>query len=121
MTGDTALYDLILLGNASRQFHIYSGLTDIGDSHLYHLFNVDLTDLKSGEYTFALVYNTRDDVTYDFRVPILETILHYGDNESIVLKYLQPDTGLLRIGEAITPENIYDEDNNKDNTYYYDD
>ena len=56
---------------------------------------------------------------YEFKTPLLDTILHYGDDESIVLRLLQPDTGLLRIGTTIEPENTYIPDENNDTTFYY--
>jgi hypothetical protein len=114
-------YDLILVNNASKQFYLYTGLTDSGDSHLYHKFDIDI-DAPDGEYTFVVVYNTRTDVTYNFKVPVLDTIVHVGDEE-IVLRDLQPSTGLLRIGENVDPENVYDETSEKNNPttfYYYD-
>ena len=112
-------YDLLLMNNASRQFHLFRGLPDESTSHLYHKFNVNLNECNDGEHTYAVVYNERDDVEYEFKTPILDTVLHYGDDESIVLRLLQPDTGLLRIGTTIEPENTYIPDENNDTTFYY--
>ena len=120
MGENTRVFDLILVNNASKQFFIYTGLTDASDSHLYHKFDIDI-DAPDGEYTFVVVYNARTDVTYDFKVPVLDTIVHVGDEE-MVLRDLQPSTGLLRIGE-VDPENVYDETSEKNNPttfYYYD-
>lgn len=118
MSENSEKYDLILLNNASREFFLFSGLLDSSENHLYHRFtDLDFGDLKDGEYTYCLLRNERDDVTYDFKVPILDTTVKTGDGD-IILKYLQPSTGLLRIGEVKT-NNIYNNDAKK-NLYYYD-
>lgn len=109
-------YTLFLQNNASKAFHFYDGLEDIGNSHLYHHFDLEL-DLPDGEYTYALVINNRDDCEYEFKTPLLDTIIHTGDGDT-VLRYLQPDTGLLRIGNDIPATNIYDNNEKKD-IYYY--
>lgn len=113
-------YDLLLQNNASKEFFIYSGLTDTGDNHLYYKFNIDLSSLKSAEYTYVVLINNRDDVEYDFNTPILDTILHTGEGD-VLLRDLQPSTGLLQIGDG-TPvyENIYDETKDNDLIFYYD-
>lgn len=119
MNENKTKFDLILLNSASREFFLFSGLLDSSETHLYHKFeDLDLGDLKDGEYTFCLLRNERDDVTYDFKVPILDTTVKTDDGD-ILLKYLQPSTGLLRIGEVKT-NNIYNNDAKK-NFYYYDD
>lgn len=117
MTGNTAKYDLILMGNASRQFFLLSGLTDTSTTHLYHRFVVDIDELD-GEYTYAVVRNERDDVEYEFKTPVLDTILHTQDGD-VLLRDLQPSTGLLRIGKDIQPVNKYQKDNNN-TIFYYD-
>ena len=55
-------YDLLLENNASKEFFIFSGLTDIRENHLYYKFNIDLSSLKSAEYTYVVLINNRDDV-----------------------------------------------------------
>lgn len=109
-------FDVILQNNASKEFILLSGLTDTSTSHLYHRFEVDI-DAAEGEYTYAVQYNTRDDVEYEFKTPILDTVLHTEDGD-VVLRDLQPSTGLLRIGSNIEPVNIYQKDNN-DTIFYY--
>ena len=110
-------YDIILQNNASKQNFLFTGLTDASESHLYHKFEVDI-DAQEGEYTYAVVYNERDDVQYEFKTPLLDTILHYGEDESIVLRLLQPNTGLLRIGDKVEPANIYDNNSDKPIIFY---
>ena len=113
-------YDLLLQNNASKEFFIYSGLTDTGDNHLYYKFNVDLSSLKSAEYTYVVLINNRDDVEYDMNTPILDTILHTGEGD-VVLRDLQPSTGLLQIGDgAPVYKNIYDKTQDNDLIFYYD-
>lgn len=110
-------FDVILQNNASKEFLLLSGLTDTSTTHLYHRFEVDI-DAADGEYTYATVYNTRDDVEYEFKTPLLDTVLHTEDGD-VVLRDLQPSTGLLRIGSHIEPVNIYQKDNNN-TIFYYD-
>ena len=113
-------YDLLLQNNASKEFFIYSGLTDTGDNHLYYKFNIDLSSLKSAEYTYVVLINNRDDVEYVMNTPILDTILHTGEGD-VILRDLQPSTGLLQIGDgAPVYENIYDETKDNDLIFYYD-
>lgn len=107
-------YDIILQNNASKETFLYPGVEDMSESHLYHDFEVEI-DAPDGEYTYVLLKNSRDDVEYEFKTPILESFVVVED-EKYVLRDFQPATGLLRIGE-ITPANIYDD--NKDNTIFY--
>ena len=64
-------------------------------------------EADEGEYTYALLRNDRNDVTYDFRIPILDSIIHTEEGD-VVLRDLQPPTGLLRMGDTIEEANIYD-------------
>lgn len=116
MSENKRKFDLLLLNNASREFFLFSGLLDSSENHLYHRFtDLDL-DVPDGEYTYYLLRNERDDVEYDFKTPLGDTIIH-ADDQEIVLKYLQAPTGLLRVGETIKSANTYD--NNKKNTIFY--
>ena len=113
-------YDLLLENNASKEFFIYSGLTDLSENHLYYKFNIDLSSLKSAEYTYVVLINNRDDVVYDMNLPILETILHTGEGD-VLLRDLQPSTGLLQIGDGVPVyENVYDETQDNNLIFYYD-
>lgn len=112
-------YDLLLENNASKEFFIYSGLTDTSDNHLFYRFDTEL-DVPDGEYTYVVLINNRDDVVYDMNLPILETILHTGEGD-VLLRDLQPSTGLLQIGEGIPVyENVYDETQDNNLIFYYD-
>ena len=113
-------YDLILQDNGSKQFFVFSGLTDLSENHLYYKFNIDLSSLKSAEYTYVVLINNRDDVVYDMNLPILETILHTGEGD-VLLRDLQPSTGLLQIGDGVPVyENVYDETQDNNLIFYYD-
>lgn len=119
------MYDIIIQNNASKKFYLLQGLEDIAPTELYLEFsNVELPeDLPDGEYTYACFINDRDDVSYDFKTPILDTIIHTDDGD-IVLKDIQPFTGLLRVGN-IEQSNVYGDehleypyDDNNDIIYY---
>lgn len=110
-----AKYDIIIQNNASKQTFLLTGNTDTSESHLYHRFEVEI-DAPEGEYVYVCVRNDRDDVEYEFKTPLLETIVHVGEDE-ILLRDLQPSTGLLRVGNEIKEANTYD--NNKEKTIFY--
>lgn len=111
-------YDLILQDNGSKQFFVFSGLTDLSENHLYYEFNIDLSSLNSAEYTYAVYLNTRDDVEIEYKHPLLSSILHTEDGD-VVLRDLQPVTGLLRVGKPATI-NEYDGGNETNTVFYYD-
>lgn len=110
-------FDLVLQNNASKEFFTFTGLTSTSSNHLYYKFEVDI-DAADGEYTYALFRNERDDVEYEFKTPLLDTILHTGDGD-VLLSDLNPSTGLMRIGDKVENTNIYD-DNKAHTIYYYD-
>ena len=117
------LYDIIMQNNASREFSILQDLDDKSETPLYFRFEDVVLDVPDGEYTYALVPNDRDDVTYDPKTPILDTIVHTNEGD-VVLRFIKPYTGLLRVGN-VEEMNIYDEghmeypyDDNNDNIYY---
>lgn len=111
-------FDLLLQNNASKEFFVYSGLTDTSENHLYYKFNIDLSSLKSAEYTYAVLTNNRDDVEYDLNIPLLMTVIHTGEGD-VLLRDLQPDTGLLQIGDGKAVLE-YDTDRDNDTIFYYD-
>lgn len=114
--------DLILQNNASKEFFIYSGLTNISTNPLYTEFDIEL-DVPEGEYTYATTINNRTDVSYELKTPLLKTILHTEDGDAL-LADLHPQTGLLQIGEYGKSINIYEEEtpdnNNENNIWFYD-
>lgn len=113
-------YDLILQDNGSKEFFLFSGLTDLSENHLYHQFDIDLSSMNPAEYTYVVLINNRTDVEYDFKTPLLSTIIHTGDGD-IELRDLQPGTGLLRVGdEKPVYDNQYDESGDNKTIFYYD-
>lgn len=113
-----AKYDLLLQNNASKEFFSYQSLEDKADTKLYYKFDVVL-DIPEGEYTFCVFINDRDDVEYEFKTPLKETIIHTQDGD-VVLSDLQPDTGLLRVGSKVPQDNIYDKTDTSGLIFYYD-
>ena len=112
-------YDLLLQNNASKEHFIYSGLTDNSTNHLYFQFDVEL-NVPDGEYTYVLLKNNRDDVVYELKTPVLSTILHTEEGD-VVLRDLQPGTGLLQVGEGKPVyDNVYDETEDTNTIFYYD-
>ena len=110
-------YDLILQNNASKEFIVFSALTDYTTTHLYYKFVEDL-ELKEGEYTYAVVPNDDETVIeYDFKNPLLDTVLKI-DEKTVILKDMEPDTGLMRVGKDIKEDAIYDPKNNNEIFYY---
>ena len=102
-------FDLILQNNSTKEFFLFNGLENVSLSHLYIQFdNIDL-DIPSGEYTYVAIENSRNDVEYEFKTPILDTIIKTTDG-NVKLEDLHPRIGLLRVGE-ITDVNIYDKNN----------
>ena len=100
------MYDLILFNNSTRETTLKSGVENISTSHLYLQFdNVEL-DLPDGEYTVVCFVNNRDDVTYDFTIPILDSIAHTEEGD-VQLKYLDPIVDIMRIGR-VEEVNKYD-------------
>ena len=112
-------YNVVLQNNASKEFFNFSGLTNESVSNLYYKFNVEL-DLEDGEYTYASFINNREDVEFEYRTPLLDTILHIAGHDDIILRDLQPSTGLLKIGDKSTPINVYDDGNDTNKIFYYD-
>ena len=111
------MFDLILQNNASREFYLYQGLENVSPTELYIEFDDIDIDAPDGEYTYALICNDNSGTTYQFKTPILDTIVT-EDGRNIILRELRPYMGLLRVG---APEStaVYDDNNNT--TYYYDD
>ena len=121
------MYDIILQNNASKEFTLLQGLTNVSLTDLYLQFDEVELDVPDGEYTYACFVNDREDVEYDLKTPILDTIV-IADGKHIELRDLQPLTGLLRVG-TVGEENDYDTDSvtyhpyddgrNDNNTIYY--
>ena len=89
-------FDIIFMNNASKKVKILQKQENVSEDKDYLLFeNVEL-DLPDGEYTYAAIYNARDDVRYDVKNDLLETIV-MTDEGNVPLKVLRPFTGLLMV------------------------
>lgn len=109
------MYTLILKNNSTNEFTVYDGLQNVSGKQLYLEFNDVELEVPDGEYTYAVFSNDRDDITYDFKAEILDTVLHTEDGD-VELRDINPRIGLLRIG-LVEETNKYD--NNSRDTYYY--
>ena len=106
-------YDIILQNNGSKEFFLLKSLENVSNSGLYFQFDDVEFNGPDGEYTYAVVESR--DAEYTFKTPLLDTILTI-DGVDVILKELDPYTGLMRVGKA-SPNGLYDDGNNK--TYYY--
>ena len=89
-------FDIIFMNNASKKVKILQKQENVSEDKDCLLFeNVEL-DLPDGEYTYAAIYNARDDVRYDVKNDLLETIV-MTDVGNVPLKVLRPFTGLLMV------------------------
>ena len=87
-------FDIIFVNNASKKVKILQKQENVSEDKDYLCFeNVEL-DLPDGEYTYAAIYNARDDVRYDVKNDLLETIV-LTDEGNVPLKVLRPLMGLL--------------------------
>lgn len=89
-------FDIIFVNNASKKVKILQKQENVSEDKDYLRFeNVEL-DLPDGEYTYAAIYNARDDVRYDVKNDLLETIV-LTDEGNVPLKVLRPLMGLLMV------------------------
>lgn len=111
-------YDIFLQNNASKQEWVVTGLENTSDNNLYLRFEdfAMPTDAPEGEYTYAVIFNGRDDVTYELKDVLLESILHTGEGD-VKLSILRPLIGLMKYGEVKSDNKTYRTDVNKD--FYY--
>ena len=110
------MYNLIIRNNATNESYAYSGLTNTYGGNLYLKFDHIELNVPDGEYTYAVYGCDRNDVTYDFKAQILDTIIHTGDGD-VELRDLNPRIGILRIGDVVRDEVNYN--NNHNETFYY--
>lgn len=89
-------FDIIFVNNASKKVKILQKQENVSEDKDYLSFeNVEL-DLPDGEYTYAAIYNSRDDVRYNVKNDLLETIV-LTDEGNVPLKVLRPLMGLLMV------------------------
>ena len=98
---NTRIFDLILQNSASKKEWIIRGLVDTSETTLYHQFD-DFKmpeDAPFGEYYCALLWNTREDVEYEIKDNLLDTICHTAEGD-ITLRDLRAETDLFQYGDA---------------------
>lgn len=117
-------YRLILQSNASKEFFIFSGLTDSVNNHLYHRFDDLELEIPEGEYTYILVPD-QEDVEHILRTPLIDSSF-IKDGVEKRFSEINPPTGLLRVGD-IVPNAIFEEqpifeeqeEENNNKIFYY--
>lgn len=119
------MYDILLQNNSSKEVFLLSKLWPSELSTYFITFqNLRMpSGVTSGEYTYALIYNNRRDVTYTFNSVFLETTADVvATGKSYTLEQLNPITGLLRIvmeDEKQTLVFPVDDVTNNNTVYYY--
>lgn len=89
-------FDIIFMNNASKKVKILQKQENVSeDQDCLRFENVEL-DLPDGEYTYAAICNARDDVRYDVKNDLLETVVMTNVG-NVPLKVLRPLTGLLMV------------------------
>lgn len=93
-------FDLIIQNNASKEIFLISGLTDSSDTELAYIFeNFQMPEkAQEGEYTCLLFRNGREDVEYDFKNDLLDSLAKTEEGD-VELKYLRPEIFLMKYGE----------------------
>lgn len=112
------MYTLILRNNSTNEVRVFDDLTDVGGARLYLQFEDVELDIPDGEYTYAVFETRRDDITYDFKANILDSILHTEDGD-VELRDIHPRVGLMRIGLVQETNQYQDNKNTANDTYYY--
>ena len=87
-------FDIIFVNNASKKVKILQKQENVSEDKDCLRFEKVELDLPDGEYTYAVICNVRDDVRYDVKNDLLETIVRTNDG-NVPLKVLRPLTGLL--------------------------
>lgn len=117
MINEVMKYDLFVQNNASREIYQFLGLSNVSDGKLYIKFeDIDIQG-EDGEYTYALIANTRDDVEYELAAMMMDSRAVI-DGVEYDFKDLRPLTGLMRIGEP-KEQLIYVEDDENNNDWFY--
>lgn len=89
-------FDIIFMNNASKKVKILQKQENVSEDKDYLCFENVVLDLPDGEYTYAAIYNARDDVRYDVKNDLLETIVLTNEG-NVPLKVLRPLMGLLMV------------------------
>ena len=89
-------FDIIFVNNASKKVKILQKQENVSQDKDYLCFENVILDLPDGEYTYAAIYNARDDVRYDVKNDLLDTVV-MTDEGNVPLKVLRPLMGLLMV------------------------
>lgn len=109
-------FDIILQNNTSKVNTILRHQNNDSLNHLYLEFNdVDL-DIPDGEYTYIVIGNDNEEIEYEIKTPILESLIKYEDKQ-ITFNDIHPRIGILRIGD-VEPVAEYVKENNNEYIYY---
>ena len=92
-------YTILFKNNSSNEVYRVDKAFNHSINHLYLEFrDIDL-ELPEGEYTYACFLNDRDDIVYDYKADLMESVLDTAEGK-VKLKDLHPATGLMRVGAA---------------------
>ena len=102
------LYDILIFNNSTKKDYLYQGMVDNSTNSLRHIFNLDLSELPSGEYNTYVIRNDYSTaVTWEIKDVPLESVLTY-DGKQFKLDDLKPEISLLKVGvEATEDKNTY--------------
>lgn len=110
-------YDLILQNNGSKQEFLYMGIVPSEESTAtFYKFDIDL-DVPSGEYTYCLIMDMRDDVVYVLNDVILNSVVETSEG-NVLVRNLNPMTGLLIVNPQDREDKKIYIKKNKDYIFY---
>ncbi len=108
-------FTLILQHSASKREWLIENLTDRGNPLAYIFKDIVLPeDLPNGEFTGALVWNGREDVEWEIKDVLLDTVAHTSAGD-VKLRDLRPEIFLMRYGLVESTAQFRD----TDKQYYY--
>lgn len=103
--------------NASKKEYVVNGLDDKGNDLSYVFDNFSMpAGAQEGEYTCALFYNEREDVTYEIKDVLLNTKVH-TDEGDCTLRDLLPEIFLMKYGNGNKEVYVY-RDTDVEYVYY---
>lgn len=91
-----AHFDLIFWNNSTKIAYLFPKKVDLGNDAYYNFRYLDFSDMPSGEYTYAIVRNEREDVEYvESEIPA-NTLIKTEDGE-VHLRDLAYETGIMKL------------------------
>ena len=108
-------FDLLIQHSASKREWVVSGLTDKGNTMAYVFKDFVMPeDAPEGEYYCVLVWNGREDVEWDVKDVLLDSVARTSEG-NVMLRNLRPEIFLMRYGVVESPAQYRD----TDKQYYY--